>query len=290
VRKLIGDRATYVIQPRPMGTGHATRMAADALSGRAGQVIVTYGDMPLLRTETMRRLAETPRETNAAVVVLSAPGDPASSFGRMVRDAGGDLIEIVEVIEARQRPNAAELLAIREQNAGVCCFDGDWLWANIDQLPVRQGRGGEEYYLTDLVTMAVEQGRRAIALMADDPDEGLGAGTRAEIVSVERAFRRRVNGHWLANGVTLEEPDATYIGPDVCIGRDTVIRPNTFLEGRTTIGEECVIGPNAIVRDAVVGDRCRIEQLLIERIALPDDTIARQGEWRQPSRRRTGEV
>lgn len=290
VRALIGDRATYVVQPEALGTGHATRMAADALISRADQVIVTYGDMPLLRAETMRRLADAQRESRAAIVLLSVLGEPSSSFGRVVRDKRGQVREIVEVAEARRRPEAGELLAIRELNAGVYCFDGDWLWANVDALPLRQARRGPEYYLTDLIEMAVAQGRGVAAVMVEDVDEGLGAGTRAEMVDVERAFRRRVNDHWLSNGVTLVEPDVTYIGPDVTIGRDTVIWPNTFLQGRATIGEECVIGPNAIIRDASVGDRCRIEQLLIENITVPDGTTARPGEWRTPARRRTGEV
>lgn len=291
VRDLIGDRATYVVQPEALGTGHATRMAADVLRGRqADQVIVTYGDMPLLRAETMCRLVDAQRASGAAVVLLSVPGEPSSSFGRVLRNEAGQVREIVEVAEARRRPDADRLLARRELNAGVYCFDGDWLWANIGDLPLRQARRGPEYYLTDLVGMAVGQGRVVAAVMSEDPDEGLGAGTRAEMVVVERAFRRRINAHWLDNGVTLVEPDAAYIGPDVVIGRDTVIWPNTFLQGRTTIGEDCVIGPNAIVRDATVGDRCRIEQLMIEGIAVPDDTTARPGEWRTPPRRRTGVV
>jgi bifunctional UDP-N-acetylglucosamine pyrophosphorylase/glucosamine-1-phosphate N-acetyltransferase len=290
VRALIGDRATYAVQPEPLGTGHATRMAAAALRARAEQVVVTYGDMPLLRAETLCRLVEAQRASGAAVVLLSVPGGPESAFGRVVRGADGRVREIVEVAEARRRPNGAELLAITELNAGVYCFDGDWLWDNIGDLPVRQARRGNEYYLTDLIETAVAQGRPVVAVAAADPDEGLGAGTRAEMVEVERAFRRRVNAHWLAHGVTLVEPDATYIGPDVSIGGDTIIWPNTFLQGKTTIGADCVIGPNAIVRDATVGDRCRIEQLLIEGIAVPDDTIARPGVWRRPRSRRTGEV
>ena len=291
VQALIGDRASYVIQPEALGTGHATRMAAAALRGRADQVIVTYGDMPLLRAETMRRLADAQRESGAAVALLSVPGEPASSFGRVARDELGRVREIVEVAEARRRPDADELLAITELNAGVYCFDGDWLWANIDNLPLRQARRGPEYYLTDLIEMAVGRGRGVVAVMADDPDEGLGAGTRAEMVEVERAFRRRVNNHWLAHGVTLVEPDATYIGPDATIGRDTVIWPNTFLQGRTVVGEDCAIGPNAILRDTTVGDRCRLEQLFLEGDAVPDDTTARPGEWRTPlSRRWSGEV
>ncbi len=290
VPALIGDRAEYAIQPEALGTGHATRMAAGALRGRAEQVIVTYADMPLLRAETLRRLAAAQGETGAAVALLAVPGDPASTFGRVVRDVSGGVIEIVEVAEARRRPNAAELLAIDELNAGVYCFDGDWLWANIEHLPVREARRGREYYLTDLVEMAVAQGRGVVAVASDDPDEGLGAGTRAEMVVVERAFRRRVNDHWLACGVTLVEPEATWIGPDVTIGLDTVIWPNTFLQGRTTIGETCIIGPNAIVRDTQVGDRCRVEGVVLVDKRVPDGTTARPGEWRQPRRRQTGEV
>ena len=270
VAALIGDQAEYVVQPEALGTGHATRMAADALRGRAEQVIVTYADMPLLRAETLRRLAAAQRESGAAVALLTVPGGPESSFGRVVRDgagrvdARGGVLEIVEVAEARRRPNAAELLAIAELNAGVYCFDGDWLWANIGALPIREARRGREQYLTDMIAMAVGQGRGVVAVAADDPDEGLGAGTRAEMVAVERAFRRRINAHWLACGVTLVEPDATYIGPDVTIGQDTVIWPNTFLQGTTIIGEECTIGPNAIVRDSQVGRGCRVEQVLLD--------------------------
>ena len=279
VPALLGDRAEYVVQPEALGTGHATMMAADALRGRADQVIVTYGDMPLLRAETLRRLAETQRAAGAAVALLSVPGAPDSTFGRIVRDDAGGVVEIVEVAEARRRPDAEALLVIGELNAGVYCFDGDWLWANIDRLPVRQARRGQEYYLTDMVELAVAAGRPVAAVMADDPDEGLGAGTRAEMVAVERAFRRRVNGHWLAHGVTLVEPDATYIGPDVAIGQDTIIWPNTFLQGQTTIGAECVIGPNAVLRDTRVGDGSRVEQMLLDGQCVPAGTTARPGQW-----------
>ncbi len=270
VAALIGDRAEYVVQPEALGTGHAARMAADTLRGRAEQVIVTYADMPLLRAETLWRLAAAQRESGAAVALLTVPGGPDSSFGRVVRDGAGGVVEIVEVAEARRRPNAAELLAIGELNAGVYCFDGDWLWANIGALPIREARRGREQYLTDMIAMAVGQGRGVVAVAADDPDEGLGAGTRAEMVAVERAFRRRINAHWLACGVTLVEPDATYIGPDVTIGQDTVIWPNTFLQGTTIIGEECTIGPNAIVRDSQVGRGCRVEQVLLDGRHVPD--------------------
>jgi bifunctional UDP-N-acetylglucosamine pyrophosphorylase/glucosamine-1-phosphate N-acetyltransferase len=290
VQALIGDRAVYAVQPGALGPGHATMMAADALRGRADEVIVAYADMPLLRAETLRRLAGCRREANAAVALLSLRGEPDSRFGRIVRNSDGNVSEIVEAIDARQRADGEDILALREMNAGIYCFDGGWLWANIDRLPLHQGRRGPEYYLTDMVALAVAEGRTVAAIMTDDPDEGLGAETRAEMVAVERAFRRRVNNHWLANGVTLIEPDQTFIGPDVTIGQDTTIWPNTFLQGQTRIGEECVIGPNAVLRDTRIGHRCRVEQILLEKVEVPEGTTVRPGEWRPPPNRRRGRV
>lgn len=273
VRSMLGDRARYVVQAEQMGTGHATMVAREMLDGRADQTIVTYGDMPLLKTETLTRLALLQAETDAAVVMLSVMGDPASSFGRVVRAADGGVAEIVEVAEAKQRDNSAELLAIRELNAGVYCFDAAWLWANIDQLPLRQACNGQEYYLTDMIALAVAQGRRVEAVVTDDPDECLGAGTRAEMVAVERAFRRRANRRWLERGVTLVDPASTFIDLDVVIGQDTVIWPNSYLQGNTAVGDDCVIGPNTILRRARVGHRCHIEQSVVEGVALRDGTV-----------------
>lgn len=269
VAALLGDEAVYAVQQRPLGTGDAARAAAPLLREQTDQVAVTYADMPLLRAETIRRLATVQTESGAAVVLLSVMGEPDSTFGRVLRDPDGRVCEILEVAEAKRRPNTEDLLAIRELNAGVYCYDADWLWANIDNLPLRKARRGEEYYLTDLVEMAVAQGELVEAVVLDDPAEGLGAGTRAEMVAVERAFRRRATNYWLAHGVTIVEPDTTYIDPDVAIGQDTVIWPGSYLLGRTSIGDECRIGPNTTLRDAQIGDGCVVEQAIVERAELP---------------------
>lgn len=270
VQALFGKAANYVVQPEQLGTGHATRMAKSLLQGSAQQVIVTYGDMPLLRMGTLAQLAEMQSETKAAVTMLSVTGEAESSFGRVVRDGNGRVIEIVEVAEARKRPNTEDLLAISELNAGVYCFDGEWLWAQINYLPLRQARNGQEFYLTDMVSIAVDQGRRVEALVVEDKDECLGAGTRQEMVAVERAFRRRANRHWMNNGVTLMDPNSIYIDQDVFIGQDTIIWPNTYVQGNSHIGEECIVGPNTVIRNAQIGAGCRIEQAMVENISLAD--------------------
>ncbi len=263
VQGLLGNRAAYVVQAEQLGTGHATMMAETAVKGKANQVIVTYGDMPLLRAETLRQLATMQAETMAAISMLTVMGSPESAFGRIVRGEDGSVVEIVEVAEAHKRPDSQAWLAIREQNVGVYCFDAEFLWRNLHDLPQRQARHGPEYYLTDLVDTAVHQGRRIAAVIAADPDEGLGAGTRAEMVAVEKAFRRRTNTHWLAHGVTLMDPDTTYIDPDALIGQDTVIWPNSYIQGSTVIGEDCTIGPNTILRNAHIGDGCQVEMAVV---------------------------
>jgi bifunctional UDP-N-acetylglucosamine pyrophosphorylase/glucosamine-1-phosphate N-acetyltransferase len=272
MRELFGDRAEYVEQPEQLGTGHATMMAQPLLSGRSDQVLVTYGDMPLLRAETMARLAHKQAETASPVVMLSTLGDPSSTFGRVVRDENGQVIEIVEVTEAQQRANREALLAIPEHNAGVYCFDAPWLWKNLAHLPLRQARRGQEYYLTDTIGLAVEQGQEVETIIVEDPGECLGAGTRQEMIAVEKTFRQRANSRWLAAGITLVDPDSTYIDQSVTIGRDTIIWPGTYLQGETTVGEDCILGPNSIIRNARIGNGCQIEQAVVENVSLDDGT------------------
>jgi bifunctional UDP-N-acetylglucosamine pyrophosphorylase / glucosamine-1-phosphate N-acetyltransferase len=272
IADLIGDRADYAVQAEALGTGHAARIAEPLLRGRADQLLVTYADMPLLRAATMRQLAQLQAESGAAVAMLSVDGEPASTFGRVVRDDNGRVLEIVEVAEARRRPDAGALLALREQNVGVYCFEAGWFWQHVAQLPLRQARGSPEYYLTDMVGMAVTQALLVEAIMVDDADECLGAGTRPELVAVERAFRRRAVSHWLGRGVTFIDPDTAYIDQEVNIGQDTVIWPQTYLQGNTVVGEECVLGPNIIIRDAQIGDGCHIEQTVIEKRTIPART------------------
>lgn len=272
VKQLFGERAQYAVQAEQLGTGHATQMAQPLLAGVADQVIVTYADMPLLQAPTLQKLADLQAETEAAVALLSVMGSPDSTFGRVVRDENGRVVEILEVAQAKRRPDAEALLAIREQNAGVYCFAADWLWGNISKLPLRQARSGPEYYLTDMIELAVQQSRGVAAIATEHADECLGAGRRAEMVAVEKAFRRRATDRWLAQGVTIVDPDSTYIDPDVTIGQDTVIWPNSYLQGKTAVGHDCIIGPGAILRDTAVGDGCHIVQAVVEGVELAAGT------------------
>jgi bifunctional UDP-N-acetylglucosamine pyrophosphorylase/glucosamine-1-phosphate N-acetyltransferase len=270
VADLFGEKALYAIQAEQLGTGHATSMAAEELQGHSDQVLVMYADMPLLRAETLKRLTMKQAEAGAALAMLTVLGEPDSPFGRVVRDANGSVVEIVEVANAKRHQDGEALLAIRELNVGVYCFDADWMWSHLPELPLRKARSGQEYYLTDMIGLAVGEDRPVEAIVVEDADECLGAGTREELAAVESAFRRRANTYWMANGVTLIDPGATYIDQTVTIGRDTIIWPGTYLQGESVIGDDCVLGPNTIVRDTRVGSGCRIEQSVVENAVVPD--------------------
>lgn len=263
VRAEVGEAALYATQEQQLGTGHAVLQAAALAQGTASRVLVTYADMPLLRPETVRALADMHAATRSAITLLTAHAPEWRDFGRIVRDENGDVRAIVEAAQATPAQ-----LAITEVNVGVYCFHADWLWNALPRLPLSP-KG--EYYLTDAIALAVSEGRRVTAVTTHDLDETLGINTRAQLAQAEAALRRRINTHWMNEGVTLLDPATTYIEPTVRLGRDTVIWPNTHLLGATTIGEQCVIGPNCVIRDTAIGNACHITYAVLEEAWLADE-------------------
>ncbi len=257
VRQAVGSAATYVEQAEQLGTGHAVLQARPVLEGQASEVLVLYADMPLLREETLRRLWEHQRAGSAPLTMLTVVhGDP-HGFGRVIRDGSRAVVRVVE--EAAATP---EELEVRELNAGVYCFDAEWLWAHLDRIPLSLPK--REYYLTDLIGMAAAEGRPAKAIPVEDPSEVLGINTRVHLAEAEAVLRERINRRWMEEGVTMVDPATTYIEAEVVIGPDTVIWPNTVLRGRTRIGSNCRIGPNSIVEDSTIGDGCRVVASVVE--------------------------
>jgi bifunctional UDP-N-acetylglucosamine pyrophosphorylase/glucosamine-1-phosphate N-acetyltransferase len=263
VRETIGDAAIFVEQTERRGTGHAVLQARDALQDRADIVLVTYADMPLLTEETLRRLVNRQQEISGPITMLTLVDENPRGFGRVVRDASDAVIQIVE--EAVATP---EQLAIRELNAGVYCFDADWLWTHVDRIPLSLPK--REYYLTDMVGMAVAEGLRVEAIAAEDRTEALGVNTRIHLAEAENVLRHRINERWMLAGVTIVDPATTYIEPGVTIGRDTTVWPNTHLRGDTMIGEHCHIGPNTIIVDCQIGNYCRVLASVLEQAVMED--------------------
>ena len=255
--------AQTVLQEPQLGTGHAVMQAESLLKGKSDLVVVCYSDMPLLRGETLQALVETQKANKGPISMLTVVADDPRGFGRIVRKEDGTVAAIVEEYVASE-----EQKRIKELNVGGYCFDANWLWDALHRIPLSP-KG--EYYLTDTVELAVRDGLPVQATVMNDLEETIGVNTRIHLSEVEAAMRRRINQMHMLNGVTLIDPAATYIEAGVTIGRDTTIMPNTYLQGRTEVGEGNVIGPNSIIRNSKIGNRCKVLAADLEGAWLEDD-------------------
>ena len=262
VRQGLGDQAEYVLQEPQLGTGHAVMQAEPLLAGKSDLVLVTYADMPLLTAQTLSRLVEMAQAHASPLSMLTMTTGEPRGFGRILRDPSGKVVGIVE--EAQATP---EQLAIRELNPGVYCFRDAWLWQSLRRIPLSP-KG--EYYLTDLVELAVGDGADIQSLSVADPDEMIGINTRLHLAQAGALLRRRINQAWMEAGVSMVDPDHTYIEPGVTLGQDTTLWPGTYLHGNTHIGAGCTIGPDTIIRDSQVGNDCTLLASVLEGALLED--------------------
>lgn len=263
VEKYLGDAADCVVQEPQLGTGHATMQAEPVLKDKTDYVIVTYADMPLLRGETFQRLVETQRLNTGPLTMMTVIADDPRGFGRVVRNANGTVDAIVEEYVA-----TPEQQQIKELNVGAYCFKADWLWDAIHRIQKNPKKG--EYYLTDIVEIAASDNLPVQAVVHDDLIETIGINTRIHLSEAEAAMRMRINHEHMLNGVSMMNPAATYIDVGVKIGKDTLILPNTYLQGNTQIGEGNEVGPNTIIRNSRIGNRCKILASDIEGAVLED--------------------
>ena len=264
VKKYLGDSADCVLQEPQLGTGHAAMQAEALLRDKTDYVIVTYADMPLLRGETFKRLVETQRLNPGPFSLLTVTADDPRGFGRIVRKADGTVAAIVEEYVA-----TPEQQQIKELNVGAYCFKADWFWDALQRIEKNPKKG--EYYLTDIVEIAVKDNLPVQAVLHDDFMETIGINTRIHLSEAEAAMRMRINREHMLNGVSMMDPASTYIEVGVQIGKDTTVMPNTYLHGSTVIGEGNVIGPNTIIRDSKIGNLCKVLSSVLEGAVLEDD-------------------
>lgn len=248
VKNKLGDGVEYVLQGEQLGTGHAVMQAEGAVGGFPGDVFVLCGDAPLVTEETLRALIEKHRRDALSCTVLSAVLKDPTGYGRIIKNPKGTLQKIVEEKDA-----AAYEKAIEEVNSGAYCFKAPALFPNLKML--ERNNNQKEYYLTGVVEM-LHAGKAPVdSFVASDPDEILGVNTRMDLALIEKSFQKRIHRRHMANGVTIVDPQSTYIAFDVAIGVDTIIEPFTVIENGVTIGEECVVGPYAHLRAGAVLER-----------------------------------
>jgi bifunctional UDP-N-acetylglucosamine pyrophosphorylase/glucosamine-1-phosphate N-acetyltransferase len=266
VEQAIGDRARFAIQEQQLGTGHAVMQAAQLLKSEhtpGGTVLILSGDVPLTRKETLQSLVEQHRREANALTLLSMKLDQPAMYGRIVRDADGTVMRIVEAKDASDPEKA-----IQEVNAGIYVFDSADLLVNLRQLSTDNAQG--EYYLTDLIGMIRNAGKRVGAVMVSDPVEALGVNSRGELAVVEAEIQKRVVQRLMTEGVTFRNPNTVVIDSTVSIGADSVIYPFVTMEGTTRVGERCVIEPGAHLINVTIGNDVHVKTGTV----AEDSTIA----------------
>ena len=244
VEQAFAGRARFALQREQRGTGHALLQAEEALRGFEGDLLVLYGDTPMLRAESLRQMAERKRATGAELVLLSAH---APVPGIVVRDARGRLARIIEATDA-----TAEELAIPERNTGVYLADRSLFWKALAQADDRNEQG--EIYLTSAVEILLREGRRVEVLPLEDDAEGIGVNTRVDLARAAAVVRERKLCELMLAGVTIVDPAATWIDVDVEIGRDSVIEPGCAIQGATRIGERVHLRPHCVIESSEIGD------------------------------------
>lgn len=246
VRAAIGGQAEFAEQKEQLGTGHAVMQTAGLLQNETGTVMVLCGDTPLLTGDLLKKLYDSHVKAQAKATVLTAIMPDAAGYGRIIRMADGSVQKIVEHKDATE-----EERQVREVNSGIYCFDAKALFASLQKVTNDNAQG--EYYLPDVLEILQKQGEKIWAVAADDYESTLGINSRQQLAGAEKILRRRKNEQLMADGVTLMDPDTTYVDADVKVGRDTVIYPMTWLEGNTEIGEECEIGPSVRFQNVKAG-------------------------------------
>ena len=264
-----GDKAEYAEQKQLLGSGHAV-MQAEQLKGEKGKTLIINGDCPLIQKETYEKLLETAEQY--PLVLLTVVLENPAHYGRIVRNSDNEVEAIVERKDCDE-----EQAKIKEINAGIYCVDNELLWKYIPELTDNNAQ--HEFYVTQLVEIFRNHGHRVAAVVSGDPGEMSGINTRKELVEATKWLQNRINNYWLSHGVTLMEPETTYISPETVIGEDTIIYGNVRIEGKTVIGTDNVITEGTYLNNAVIGNGNNIKSSYVTDSEMEDDI--KLGPWAQ---------
>lgn len=246
------ENAKTVLQFPQLGTGHAVSMICPMLENYSGQVLILCGDTPLITEDTLKKFVEYHRENKSDITVMSAIFENPTNYGRIIRDTDNSLKCIIEEKDA-----TLEQKAIKEINAGIYCINWAKVKSAFSQLTSNNAQG--EYYLTDIIEWGKKNGLSVNAYIMENNIETFGINSRVQLAEALKLLQKRINEKHMINGVTIVDPETTYISADTEIGQDTIIYPSTYIEGENKIGSNCKIGPMAHLRGGVeIGDYCKI--------------------------------
>ncbi|HIW69968.1 MAG TPA: bifunctional UDP-N-acetylglucosamine diphosphorylase/glucosamine-1-phosphate N-acetyltransferase GlmU [Candidatus Limosilactobacillus merdipullorum] len=263
VKEALGERTHFALQKQQLGTGHAVMQAKDLLGNSEGETIVVSGDTPLLTAETFQKLCEYHEQRHSAATILTSTAPDPTGYGRIIRNDVGIVERIVE-----QKDATKEERAIHEINTGVYCFDNQKLFKTLKLINNDNAQG--EYYLTDVIGILKKQGEIVTAYRDDDFDETMGVNDRIALSRANELMRHRINTKLMSEGVSMLDPDHTYIDEGVKVGRDTVIEGGVVIKGNTVIGSDCFIGAHSRIVDSVIHDDVRIISSTLEEAEMHD--------------------
>ncbi len=249
--KLVEGKAEIVWQHEQKGTGHAVMQTAPLLEGAGGETLILSGDVPLIQEATLKEALAFHNDGHYDLTVLTATPKDAFGYGRILRSAKGEVLRIVE-----QKDLVGEEVKINEVNSGMYIINNKRLFEELPNLNTNNKQG--ELYLTDIIALFKVKGYKVGAYVMKDESEMLGTNDRVQLAEAATILKKRINKMHMLNGVTIEDPDNTYIGPDVVIGQDTVIGPNTKIIGLTKIGVNNVISENCHLENMIIGDNNKI--------------------------------
>ncbi|MCU9615289.1 bifunctional UDP-N-acetylglucosamine diphosphorylase/glucosamine-1-phosphate N-acetyltransferase GlmU [Caldibacillus lycopersici] len=253
VKKELEGKSDFVLQEKQLGTAHAVLQTYDLLKEKDGLTLVVCGDTPLLKADTIQSLMEHHNKEKATMTVLTAIADDPTGYGRVIRNDKGFVEKIVEHKDASE----VERL-VKEINTGTYCFDNQALFAALQK--VSNNNVQQEYYLPDVLEILKSNGEVVSAFVTNDFSESLGVNDRVALAQAEKLMQKRINETHMRNGVTIIDPDQTYIEAGVTIGQDTVIYPGTILKGNTNIASDCTIGPNSEINNCIIGEGTVVRQ------------------------------
>lgn len=255
------DDIEFVLQKEQKGTGHALMQAEKAVAG-SSHFVVLYGDMPMVKAQSIKKMAEFHREQKAAATVMTAKVANPTGYGRIIREG-------MQVLCIREHKDATlDERKINEINAGFYCFDTPAVFAALSKVKNKNRQG--EYYLTDVVEILNRENKKVVAFELEDPEELSGVNNRKQLAQVQNLMQRRIIEGWMEKGVTFINPDSCMVDSLVQIGRDTTIYPGAILEGNTRIGEGCTIIGQSRIKDSIIGDYCEIVMSQINDCILAD--------------------
>jgi len=257
VREAIDNsEVEWVYQSAQLGTGHAVMQAESLLAEFRGNILILCGDTPLIKPETLAQLIQAHLLSGNAATVLTALMDDPTGYGRIIRDDDGRVLKIVE-----HRDAAADQLKLKEINTGIYCFNSPKLFAGLKKITAVNTQG--EYYLTDVLSVLRNDGESIGAVTVRDPLETMGINNRVQLAEADRIMRQNKLEQLMMEGVTIIDPQNTYINQDVVIGPDSVVYPGTIIEGICRLGEKCQIGPYTRLKDVTAGDNVIIQNSVV---------------------------